>query len=166
MGGVANRIADDAAIDPFRLLRIIDFAETYAHRVHHGKEEEILFRELHAKDLESEHRQMMEVLAREHVEMRAFVHDLVEALEAYRGGDRERLSAIREALNGLIEIYPGHLEREEAEFFPTVEDYLDEDEMRVLMEAMAGHDRGVLHERYGRLVEALTGRAEDWELQE
>ena len=167
MDGVVNRMASDRAMDPFRLVRIIDFVETYAHRVHHGKEEEILFRELHEKDLEPAHRQTMEELAREHVEMRRLVGDLAEALEAHRDGNgEESLSAIREALRGLTEIYPSHLEREEGEFFPAVEAYLGEDEMQVLMEAMAGHDRGVVHEKYGRLAETLAGRAEDWELRE
>jgi len=161
-----TRLEDNETIDPLLLQRIVDFVETYAHRVHHGKEEEILFRELHRKDLEPAYRRTMEELAREHVEMRGLVADLTEGLEAYRSGDGKYLTSIREALSGLIEIYPVHLEREEETFFPNVGHYLDEDEIVAVLEGMAGHDRAVIHEKYGRLAEGLVGRTEDWELQE
>lgn len=166
MEGVVAQIAEDGLIDPLKLHRIADFVQTYAHRVHHGKEEEILFRELHEKDLEPAHRRIMEELAREHVEMRSLVGDLTEALEAYAGGDEESLRAIREALSGLIDMYPSHLEREEVDFFPSMEDYLDEDEMEAVLEEMAGHDRAMIHEKYGSLVDGLAAVAEDWELRE
>jgi len=166
MEGVVAQITEDGVIDPYTLLRIADFVQTYAHRVHHGKEEEILFRELHGKDLEPAHRRTMEELAHEHVEMRSLVGDLTEALEAYPGGEEERVRAIREALSGLTDRYPSHLEREEVDFFPAVKGYLDEDDMEAVLEEMAGHDRALIHEKYGSLADGLAAVAEDWVLRE
>jgi hemerythrin-like domain-containing protein len=40
----------------------VDFIRTYADRCHHGKEEDILFRELGIKKLKDEHRHTMEEL--------------------------------------------------------------------------------------------------------
>ena len=40
----------------------VDFIRTYADRCHHGKEEDILFRELGKKRLSNKHKQIMEEL--------------------------------------------------------------------------------------------------------
>ena len=55
---------------------IIDFIKTYADRTHHGKEEDILFKELMKKDLMASDQSMMEELIREHVEARKAVGEL------------------------------------------------------------------------------------------
>ena len=45
----------------------VDFFCTYADRTHHGKEEEILFRELAQKQLSNADNEMMQRLLQEHV---------------------------------------------------------------------------------------------------
>jgi len=47
-------------IAPFLLAGIMDFIRMYAQDVQHGTEQEIPFRQLHARDLSAEHRQVME----------------------------------------------------------------------------------------------------------
>jgi hemerythrin-like domain-containing protein len=42
---------------------LVDFLRTYADKTHHGKEEDILFRELKDKDLSAEDRRLMDELA-------------------------------------------------------------------------------------------------------
>jgi len=44
----------------------VDFIRTYADRCHHGKEEDILFRDLSKKPVSSDHRRIMEELREEH----------------------------------------------------------------------------------------------------
>ena len=166
MGRSLHRLEGEERVDLMLIQRMVDFLETYAHRVHHGKEEEILFRELHEKALEPPFRRTMEELAREHVEMRDLVGDLTEGLDAYLDGDEDGRTAMREALSGVMEVYPEHIEREEEDFFPEVEAYLEEREVRAVLEAMAGHDRAMIHEKYGSLAEDLAARTEDWELPE
>ena len=49
-------------LDPDFVDRTVDFIRTYADRCHHGKEEDILFRELGGKKLTEKHRHTMEEL--------------------------------------------------------------------------------------------------------
>ena len=68
-----------------RLLDLgIDFIRTYADRTHHGKEEDILFRELARKPLETDLRAIMDELVAEHVHGRALTRRVAEGLERYR----------------------------------------------------------------------------------
>ena len=53
-------------LNPGFLEMAIDFIRTYADRCHHGKEEDILFRELRIKKLKDEHQRTMEELIEEH----------------------------------------------------------------------------------------------------
>ena len=162
----STRIGDAGGVDPVFLATVIDFIVTYAGQVHHGKEEEILFRQLHEKQLSSEHRQMMEELAREHVEMRRLAGELEEAEEEYQQGEGGALDRIQEASDSLIDLYPGHIETEDEAFFPAAMDYLDDEERRRVLEAMRGHDRAMIHEKYGSVADALDARTEDWALRE
>jgi hemerythrin-like domain-containing protein len=53
-------------LNPEFLEIAVDFIRTYADRCHHGKEEDILFRELAEKKLKDEHRHTMEELIEDH----------------------------------------------------------------------------------------------------
>lgn len=44
----------------------VDFIRMYADRCHHGKEEDILFRDLNQKPLSGEHKQIVNELVEEH----------------------------------------------------------------------------------------------------
>ena len=46
--------------DPVFIETAVDFFRTYADKCHHGKEEEILFRDLAAKPLEPGHKKTMD----------------------------------------------------------------------------------------------------------
>src|SRR5450756_838852 len=53
--------------DPVFIETVVDFFKTYADRTHHGKEEEIYFRDLARKSISAEHRRIMEELVEEHI---------------------------------------------------------------------------------------------------
>ena len=61
----------------------VDFIKTYADRCHHGKEEDILFRDLSKKQLSSEHKRIMDELVKEHTLGRKNVGKLIDAKESY-----------------------------------------------------------------------------------
>lgn len=161
-----GRIEEERSIDPVFLATAVDFIHTYAVRVHHGKEEEILFRQLDDKTLSAEHRRMMEELAREHVEMRRIAEALVESQQSYGEAEEVALGAIKDRLEELIDLYPGHMETEDESFFPAAMGYLDDAEQQTVMELMKGHDRAMVHERYGSVADDLEARTEEWALRE
>jgi hemerythrin-like domain-containing protein len=162
----AERIGEGRDVNPVFIDRIVDFIYTYADRVHHGKEVEVLFRELDTKPLSPEHRQMMERLVREHVEMRHLAEDLVEARERYAEGDEAALKTVEDTIDRLSDLYPDHFQTEEQTFFPAAQSYLDDSEKEAILEAMRLHDRAMIHEKYGALVEDLEAVAETWQLSE
>ena len=166
LGRESERIGKGRGVDVVFIDRVVDFITTYAGRVHHGKEEEVLFRELDSEPLSPEHRQMMEALARDHVEMRHLAEDLMEARDRYVGGDEEALRTVEHTVGLLSNLYPDHFEMEEETFFPAAQSYLDEPEEEAILEAMRGHDRAMIHEKYGSVVDDLEAVAETWQLSE
>lgn len=145
-------------IDPVFIDRAVDFIRTYADRTHHGKEEDILFEDLAAKDLSAEDGRVMQELVDEHVYARNVVRELVEANERYRWGDGDGLATILEKAAALVSLYPGHIAKEDKVFFPAAMKYLDQSEQDAMLQAMWEFDRGMIHEKYRFVVEQLEHR--------
>jgi hemerythrin-like domain-containing protein len=160
LDGWTDEAMEEEQIDPLLIDTVVDFIRTYADRTHHGKEEDILFRDLADKPLSQEHRYLMQTLVDEHAYARETVGALVEARARYVQGDRaasaEALSAIVEKLSALAELYPRHIEREDKAFFPAAMRYLDRSEQDAMLEEMWAFDRRMIHEKY----RAVVGRLE------
>jgi len=97
-----SQIEKEEKIDPVFIDTTVDFIRIYADRTHHGKEEDILFRDLVEKELSEEDRRVMNELIEEHVIGRKITLQLVNANSRYRNGDGmylgrrpSRLSALR-----------------------------------------------------------------------
>lgn len=143
-----ERTADTGFIDD-----AVRFIRDFADRTHHGKEEGILFRELEKKPLSDEHRRTMNELAAEHRHARKMVADLMAANRRWAAGDRGALPDIIEPMKALVELYPGHIEKEDRHFFLPVMDYFPEPERDALLEESNDFDRRVVHELYREVVE-------------
>lgn len=133
----------------------VDFIRTYADQTHHGKEENILFRELHTKPLTPHHKQIMGELVHEHVIGRQAISALVEATSAYVSGKHAVLDTILEQMRFLTNFYPQHIEKEDKLFFPYVMAYFSNDEQQQLLEEGRIFDRKIIHIRYDRVVSDL-----------
>jgi len=155
----AERIAEAREVNPTFIDTAVDFIRTYADRTHHGKEEDILFRELAKKDLSGRHQRVMDELVEEHVRAREAVGQLVEAKERYVQGEAEALDTVLQKVNVLVAMYPDHIEKEDKRFFLPVMEYFDEAEREAMLEEMQAFDRGMIHERYDSVVEVLEKRA-------
>src|SRR5210317_2100523 len=77
-------VVETQKIDPLFVDKAVDFIRTYADRTHHGKEEDILFRDLNNKGLSEVDRRVMNELIEEHVFGRSTTKALVEANTRYR----------------------------------------------------------------------------------
>src|SRR5512140_3633790 len=75
-------------IDPLFVDTAVDFIRTYADRTHHGKEEDILFRDLEKKEMSPEHARIVAELVEEHRYARSTVKRLVEAKNRYLQGEK------------------------------------------------------------------------------
>ncbi len=140
--------------DPEFIEMAVDFIRTYADRCHHGKEEDILFRDLGVKKLTDKHKRTMEELVEEHKWGRRVTARLVEANTRYVQGNKEALSAIMDCIKALIEFYPKHIEKEDKHFFIPCMDYFTEAEKEAMLKEEWEFDKSLIHEKYRNMVMA------------
>jgi hemerythrin-like domain-containing protein len=139
-------------INPKFVEVVVDFIRTYADQCHHGKEEDILFRDLSEKELTREHKQIMDELIEEHRWGRETTKNLVEANERYIPGEGETLSIIVGYMKSLIEFYPRHIEKEDKHFFIPCMEYFTDEEKDAMLKEEWEFDRNFIHEKYGKIV--------------
>ena len=140
----------------------MDFLRSYADRCHHGKEEDILFRELSKKNLSKEHKDLLNILVDEHAYARITVSRILAAREAYLSGNAGSLGDIIWLMKKLVEFYPAHIEKEDKYFFHQSMGYLTRQEQDAMFQEFWDFDRKLVHEKYGQLVERLEKeRAKD-----
>ena len=153
-----HRIAifeETRTVDPSYIDTVVDFIRTYADRCHHGKEEDILFRDLAAKPLSEDLGRMMAVLVEEHRFARATTRRLVEQNALYVAGDASAIERIAEAARVLVEFYPLHIEKEDRRFFKPCMEYLTDGEKASMLAEEHEFDRMLIHETYLGVVERL-----------
>jgi hemerythrin-like domain-containing protein len=153
-----HTISETQVIDTSFIEEAIDFFKVYADRCHHGKEEDILFRDLSKKDLSPEHKVMMDELIQEHVFGRETTRKLLEATERFRQGDSAALDNIRGLLKKLVEFYPAHIEKEDKHFFLPSMEYFSKEEQDAMLQECWEFDRKLIHEKYRQVVERFEGR--------
>lgn len=145
-------------VDPLFVDIVVDFVRMYADRTHHGKEEDILFRDLGKRPLSAEDRRIMQELIDEHIFGRQSTKALVEANTLYRNGDESALPDIIAALRTLVGFYPKHIEKEDKIFFPAARAYFTEEEDQAMLAEFWEFDRKMIHEKYKSVVEELEKR--------
>jgi hemerythrin-like domain-containing protein len=158
LGAELQRIVKRGEPDPVLIYTAVDFFRTYADRTHHGKEEDILFKELEKKPLKPDEKRIMKELVEEHVIARQTVRALNEATANYANGDRENLKTIIENLKALVELYPKHIKKEDKGFFYPVQEYFSPIEQETMLQAFGEFDRNMIHEKYKKVVEEMQAR--------
>jgi hemerythrin-like domain-containing protein len=145
-------------VDPVFVDTVVDFIRMYADRTHHGKEEDILFRDLSKRPLSAEDNRVMKELIDEHIFGRQTTKALVEANTRYRNGDKSALAGIAGELRTLVEFYPKHIEKEDKIFFPASRAYVTDKEDQAMLAEFWEFDRKMIHEKYKSVVEGLEKR--------
>lgn len=151
------QIESVGTIDLLFVEAVVDFIRTYADRTHHGKEEDILFRDLDKKDLSAEDRQFMDELMADHVLGRTTTKALADAGARYCSGDASALADIAIRLKSLADLYPKHIEKEDKIFFPASRAYFTDEEDLAMLNEFWGFDRTMIHEKYKAMVKRLGG---------
>ncbi len=146
-----RRISESGAVDYGFLDISLDFFKTYVDKFHHGKEEEILFKELAAKPLSLEDRKLLNELLEEHGRTRAAVERLAEARKQL--ADRKApVAEITKHMETLIKWYPVHIEKEDRHFFISAMNYLSAEEQSSMLAKSTEFDRSFTQQRYLALV--------------
>jgi hemerythrin-like domain-containing protein len=155
-----ERLTSGKTPDPAFIDVAVDFIRTYADRCHHGKEEDILFRDLAKKGLSDEHKRIMDELIAEHVQGRKKTRALSEAKERYlkMNGDDNAVTDVIEAISWLVNFYPVHIEKEDRHFFMPVMSYFTKQEQNAMLQEMYEFDKNLIHSVYGGVVERLESK--------
>ena len=142
----------------------VDFIRMYADRTHHGKEEDILFRELEKKQLSPNHAKIMEEIVEEHIWARKRVGMLVNAKEEYTKGNIDVLDDIINLTSELVEFYPKHIDKEDKHFFIPIMKYFTEQEQERMLQEFWEFDKTLIHEKYKKVIETLQKKAKKIEM--
>ena len=145
-------------IDPVFVDIAVDFIRVYADRTHHGKEEDILIRELKNKPLSDGDRLMMNDLIKEHMLVRQIITLISNANDRYRVGDDIALIVIANNLKTLIEFFPRHIEKEDKKFYPASRAYFTDEEDQAILAEFGELDRKMVYEKYKAVVEKLENQ--------
>lgn len=156
----AARIRVSSKVDTDFVVTAVDFIRTYADQCHHGKEEDILFRDLKKKPLSQEHARILKELEAEHVRGREVVKKLGAARERYLNGDLKAVVEIGQLMQTLVEFYPKHIEKEDRQFFIPCMAYFSAEEQAAMLLECQNFDRRLIHEKYERSVELLEERGQ------
>jgi hemerythrin-like domain-containing protein len=154
IGDTIKQIEKTNKVDPVFIDTAVDFIRMYADRTHHGKEEDILFRDLKKKPMSADDRQLMEELVADHVLGRQNTKELIDANTSYRNGDESALPIIVTRLSTLVDFYPKHIQKEDKVFFPAFRTYLTENEDQAMLKEFLEFDRKMIHEKYLSVVES------------
>ena len=136
----------------------VDFIRTYADQTHHGKEENILFRELQKKNLSAEHKKTMDELIQEHVNGRKITSELVASKNLYFSGRKGATAIILQKMEFLVDFYPKHIEKEDEKFFLPVMSYFSPKEQDRMLKEGQVFDRKMIHRKYGKLTSEIEER--------
>lgn len=150
-----KRLQGDDEPNPYLIEYAVDFFRTYADRTHHGKEEDILFRELKDKRLDPEHNKIMRELEEEHVIARMNVRSLLEAKDQWVEGDVGAIEQIKIRFRNLIELYPKHIYKEDKEFFFPIEQYFTPEELKAMLQESYEFDQKMIHEKYAKTLQSM-----------
>jgi hemerythrin-like domain-containing protein len=153
-----DRIEREKDIHAGLLETAIDFIRTYVDRCHHGKEEEILYRELDKKALSNEHRRILEEILDEHRQSRKALAELEDANGQFFKGDRGSLSRIISSIRFLVDLYPRHIDKEDRHFFLPCMAYFSQEEKDAMLAREHEFDRDLFHKLYKERVENEEAR--------
>jgi hemerythrin-like domain-containing protein len=152
------RMERQGKINPEFIDLAVDFIRMYADRCHHGKEEDILFRDLDKKPLTQEHKQIVNELVEEHKQGRKTVADLVEAKGKYLKGEPEGFPQMLDRLKFLVDFYPRHIEKEDKHFFMPIMNYFSPEEKEAMLQEESEFDKNLIHQIYKNKI----SEAEKW----
>jgi len=153
--GRLERVREQKEVDPVFIDVAVDFFRTYADRCHHGKEENILFRDLAKKQLSEEHKKIMDELIEEHIYARKTVKTLEVSKENYVQGQKGALEDIINILKQLIDFYPIHIDKEDRHFFAPSMGYFSKKELDDMLQEFWEFDRKMIHEKYKEIVDNI-----------
>jgi hemerythrin-like domain-containing protein len=117
---LADRLRAGEAVNVAALRQADAFLGEYADRLHHAKEEDLLFPALIAHGV-PQHGCPIDALLHEHQRGRELRGRMAAATELYAGGDAGAAEEIASVVDAVALLYPNHIWKEDEMVFPLVD---------------------------------------------
>ena len=150
-----TKLEKSRCVDVDFIAQGIDFMRLYADRCHHGKEEDILFRDLKKKPLSAELLKILQELINEHIISRNNIKELARARKRYIAGDKSAFSDICAAVKIIVDLYPAHIQKEDKRFFLPCMKYFTRQEQDSMILEFKEFDRNLIHDEYKATIKGL-----------
>lgn len=152
-------IAEGKEVPHDDLVSIIDFIRNYADKYHHGKEENMLFKDMTAELVDKIGTGPVQGMLIEHDFGRSFVRDLEAALKVYKEGNKEaRVDIIANAM-GYANLLEKHIFKEDNMLYKYAEKNLKKETINKLDREFKEYEEKQEHietkNKYIKLAEEL-----------
>ena len=127
-------------IDSTFAREAVAFLQEYADRCHHSKEEGQLFAALEAKGL-CPHSGPTSAMRSEHIEGRARIQEMADAIAAGERNDDEAPTRFARAARTYLELLRKHIQKEDECLYPLASNVLDTQAMQELQKHFARFER-------------------------
>lgn len=134
------------------LTAAVDFLRVYGDKIHHGKEEDILFHRLSVKPLSIEHRRTISQLMDDHMTARLYIRTLDGARDRYIHNSPGAIFEIIETIERIQLLYAVHIETEDKHFFYPAMDYFSDEEQAQMIQDLFQFEQTVNKEKYESMV--------------
>jgi len=143
------------------VIQFTDFFRNFADRCHHGKEEDLLFKELEKHGLPSQAGPLA-VMRNEHERGRRCVREMASVAERTGPLTAEEQSRLRNAISEFVPLLQNHIQKEDGVLFPMAENVLgpeSADNLQAQFERFEREHMGKgVHEKMHDLAISLVNR--------
>lgn len=153
----ADKLEKGQEIDPSVFERSLEFIRQFADRVHHGKEEDILFNAIEAAGI-PRHGGPVGVMLEEHDEGRKAVQKLAKGLEKHKAGDKPAAAEIVRGARDYAYVLRNHIPKEDDILYPMADEVLNSTvhaQMLEQFESVEGERMGDKRTYYLNMVDDL-----------
>jgi len=155
---VSGKMKKQGKVEFMHLEQIVDFFKIFADKCHHGKEEDLLFPEMEKAGIPRD-RGPIGVMLAEHVQGRAYVRAMGEAVEALKKADPKAQGKFIENASNYITLLTQHIDKENNILFPMGDRVLNRDLQKQLVEKFEIVEREKIgvgtHEKFHKLLHQL-----------
>jgi len=147
------------AIDPEFFIDAAEFVAGFADKCHHGKEEEILFVAMTARDMPQDSGPVA-VMLQEHDEGREYTGAFRSAAERMKAGDESAAADVVENVFNYVNLLREHINKENHVLFPMAEQIIPAETMQQVQEdfqrIIAEDEKNGVPAKYHALAEKLS----------
>jgi hemerythrin-like domain-containing protein len=132
-----------------------DFFTTYIDIYHHGKEENLMFEKLKKKQLSQSHKEIIDLLLKQHNLGRELVEKIIILSAENLKGKSVNLQEILDLLEKFHKLYIEHAALEDNSFFPQAINYFKDDEKEQLLQDFFKFNIKLIDQKYKALIEMI-----------